>query len=139
MKEILVINAASTLILMGIIWYVHLVHYPLFDRIKGNSFTSYHAEHVRRTTWVVAPLMLIEAFTGSLILIYPSNLIPPLYAWVGMALLIMIWVSTFFFQVPKHRVLSAGFDPRSFQALRRTNLFRTLAWTGRGALAVTII
>lgn len=139
MKEILVIHAASTLILVGIIWYVHLVHYPLFGHVQENSFASYHAEHVRRTAWIVAPLMLIEAFTAFLVLIIPSDLVSPWYAWMGMALLIMVWVSTFFLQVPQHRVLSVGFDSRSLQVLKRTNLIRTLAWTGRGALAAAII
>jgi hypothetical protein len=139
MKVILTLHAVSTLILVGVIWYVHLVHYPLLDHLKRNSFTSYHADHIRRTTRVIAPLMLIEACTAFLVLIIPSKLISPFYAWMGMALLILIWVSTFFQQVPQHRVLSAGFDSKSVQALKRTNLIRTLAWTGRGALVATIV
>ena len=138
MKEVLMIHAVSTLILVGVIWYVHFVQYPLFAHIKETSFASYHAEHVRRSTWIIAPMMLIEAFSAFLVLIIPSDLVSPWYAWVGMVLLITIWFSTFFLQVPQHRVLSAGFNSKSLQVLRRTNLIRTLAWTGRGAL-VSII
>jgi hypothetical protein len=139
MKEILIVHAVCTLILVGIIWYVQIVHYPLFGNITHSSFVPYHAEHVKRTTWLVAPLMLIEACTAFIVVFIPSDLVSPTYAWVGLGLLILIWFSTFFIQVPMHRVLSVGFDVKPYQSLIRTNSIRTLAWTGRGVLAVAML
>ena len=50
---------ASTLFMTGLIWFVQVVHYPLFDRVGAARFVPYHAAHSRRTSWVVAAPMAI--------------------------------------------------------------------------------
>ena len=58
---VLLVNVASTLVLVGLIWFVQVVHYPLFARIGMEEFSRYHAAHTRATTRVVALPMLAEA------------------------------------------------------------------------------
>lgn len=54
------IQAASTWALIGLIWTIQLVHYPLFSVVGDESFTEYAKGHASRITLIVAPLMLLE-------------------------------------------------------------------------------
>ena len=136
---ILSLHCASTLALLGLIWFVQVVHYPLFSLVGREHFVEYERLHQMRTTWVVAPLMSIEALTASLILV--SNLTSPerTLAWFGWILLLLIWLSTAFLQVPLHRRLAAGYDSRTATRLVRSNWVRTIAWTVRGVIALMLM
>lgn len=134
-------HAAVTLFMVGVIWFVQVVHYPLFARV-GSGYATYQIEHMRRTGWVVIPPMLAEA--GLVFLITVGSLLPlgfdtslsPVGASVGAGLLAVVWGSTFFVQVPLHERLARGFDAELAGQLVRGNWIRTLAWTGRGLLAL---
>lgn len=58
----------STLALFGLIWFVQIVHYPLFLRLAPETFAAHEAEHATRTGYVAAPLMLAELFSSLLLL-----------------------------------------------------------------------
>jgi hypothetical protein len=74
--SILLLHAAATLSMTGLIWFVQVVHYPLMARVGRVGFADYEAAHTRRTTWVVAPPMLIEGFTAVVLLLRPPPGIP---------------------------------------------------------------
>ncbi|MCG8583206.1 MAG: hypothetical protein MI757_00650, partial [Pirellulales bacterium] len=61
---ILLLQLVSTLTMVGVIWFVQIVHYPLFGLVGTSDFGRYEQVHQNRTTRVVAPLMLIEAVTA---------------------------------------------------------------------------
>ena len=56
-------HAASTLAMSGGIWFVQIVHYPLFALVADQALGRYEKEHVLRTGWVVGPLMVAEGLT----------------------------------------------------------------------------
>ena len=64
----LLLNAAATFWMVGLIWFVQVVHYPLFSKVGAEGFAAYEASHASRTTWVVAPPMLIEVVTSVLLI-----------------------------------------------------------------------
>lgn len=132
-------NAMSTLFMAGVIWFVQVVHYPLFALVGTTDFGRYEREHAGRTTWVVAPPMLIEAFTATLLLWLRPAGIGLGMAATGAVLVGVIWASTFALQVPMHAKLSAGFEPEAHRNLVATNWVRTAAWTARAGLAVAMI
>lgn len=135
----LLLHCAATLAMVGLIWFVQVVHYPLFSSVGQSPFPEYERLHQKRTTLVVAPLMLIEALTATLIL--TTDLSPSArdLAWIGWVLLVLIWLSTAFLQVPLHRRLAEGYDPLAVRRLVRTNWLRTIAWTLRGFIAVLLL
>jgi hypothetical protein len=136
---LLLIHAASTWAMTGLIWFVQVVHYPLFDRVGLEGFARYELAHSSRTTMVVAPLMLVELTCAAwLVLARPAS-VPAPAAWLGATLVALIWLSTFALQVPQHTVLSSGFDARAHGLLVATNWIRTIAWTLRAALALWMI
>lgn len=121
----------------GVIWFVQVVHYPLFRFADPDQFVAFSAAHQSRTTWVVVPLMLVELATALLLVIRPPEGARAL-AIAGVALLGVIWLSTAFVQVPLHQRLSAGFDEQVIQALVRTNWLRTVFWSARSLIALRL-
>lgn len=53
-------------------------------------------------------------------------------AWLGLAILGIIWISTAFVQVPLHARLEGGWDGVAIERLIRSNWLRTIPWTMRG-------
>lgn len=132
---VLLAHVTATLAMAGLIWFVQIVHYALFNEVGETAFPGYHRGHMRRTTWVVAPLMLVELVTAVwLVGAYPDARL--LWPWWNLGLLAAIWGSTFLSQVPQHRRLAGGFDDRAYRLLLSGNWFRTLAWTVRGLLVL---
>ena len=139
MRTLFLVQLACTLAMTGIIWFVQIVHYPLFARIPPGSFAEYEAEHATKTGWVVGPLMCAELVTAILMLaatFRPAS-IPVAEAVAGAALVLVIWLSTGLIQVPLHDRLSAGYDAETIARLVATNWIRTLAWTARSALTLS--
>jgi hypothetical protein len=132
---LLVLHAAMTLFMVGVIWFVQVVHYPLFSRVGQAAFPEYEHHHVRRTGWVVGLPMLVELATAIAIVWCLGG---PL-AWFGLGLLAVVWTSTGLWQVPAHRRLERGFDAADQRWLVRTNWVRTGAWSARGILAFALL
>jgi hypothetical protein len=133
----LLVQAAATLYMTGLIWFVQLVHYPLMSRVGRDGFADYENAHTRQTSWAVGPPMLAEAATSILIAMQPPAGIPAAGAWLGLGLLAAVWVSTGLLQVPQHRRLSQGFDEAAHRRLVATNWIRVVLWTARGGLVLS--
>lgn len=135
---LLLTHALATLFMTGLIWFVQIVHYPLMASVGAARFTDYETRHMRRTTWVVGPGMLVEAAAAVALLISPPAGAATL-AWIGAALLAVIWLSTALLQAPRHRRLIAGFDERLIRSLVAGNWIRTAAWSARSAIALALL
>lgn len=135
MATVPMIHALATWFMVGLIWFVQIVHYPLMSQVSPTEFAGYSKEHQRRTTWVVAPSMGVEA-VSALVLLASQASGARAAAWIGAALLVIIWLSTFAVQVPLHARLGSGFDREVWRKLVLTNWVRTIAWSARGAIAV---
>lgn len=131
---IFILQLASTWFLVGLIWTIQVVHYPLFAGVGEDRFAAYEATHARLITLVVGPMMLVEAATTLLFLTVRPAGVPVWVAWVGLVLLAIIWISTAALQVPAHGRLAEGFDSGVHASLVATNWIRTIAWTARGVL-----
>jgi hypothetical protein len=120
-------------IMVGVIWYVQIVHYPLFHHIGLDAFVGYETLHRAKTTLVVAGPMLIEAFSAVMLLYARPAWMPAWSAWVGLGLVLVLWVATIFGSIPAHMKLSAGYHADVTNSLIAWNWIRTLAWTIRWA------
>ena len=131
-------HLTATLYMVGLIWFVQLVHYPLLERVGISEFQTYEREHLQRTTWAVSPMVL--EFLSALLMIWirPSQ-IPLWSVWMGISLMLMVWFSTVFVQVPCHRQLEQGFDVAVHRRLVRSNWLRTICWSLRGGLILWMV
>lgn len=139
--ELFVAQLAATLVMAGVIWFVQVVHYPLFAGVGEREFVAYEGEHTRRTGWVVGPPMLVEMVTSTLGLCagLRPEFFPMWAAWTGEALLGAIWISTAAMQVPLHRRLLRGFDGRAAARLVSGNWVRTVGWSLRAGLLLWVV
>jgi uncharacterized membrane protein len=135
----LLLQVASTLAMVGLIWFVQVVHYPLFAQVGRDGFRRYEMDHQRLTSYVVAPLMLTEMITAVLLCWWRPAGIEPVTIWIGLSLLVLIWIMTYTVQVPQHTALVMSYDAGVQQRLVAGNWFRTAAWTVRGALAIGMV
>lgn len=137
MKLILLVHVFATHFMVGLIWFVQIVHYPLFANIGNAQFKEYEERHQRLTTWVVGPVMLVELITAAALLRYgPAELTTP--AWFGLGLLVLIWLATATLSVPAHKALTVEYSANAYQKLVSTNWIRTAAWTVRGLLVLVL-
>ncbi|MGB7323475.1 MAG: hypothetical protein WBD31_01295 [Rubripirellula sp.] len=131
---ILVVNALATWYLVGLIWMVQIVHYNLFDRVGAGGFAAYETDHSRLITPIVGPPMLVEIVTAGLLITMSPVGFPRWAAVLGFAMVVLIWLSTAFIQVPCHSQLASGFDVDVYRRLVHSNWIRTVLWTARGLL-----
>ena len=137
-RLVLFANVASMLMLVGLIWFVQVVHCPQFARVGIDRFTHYQSQHFRLTTWVVALPMLVEAVT-SVALIWKSPAQDlELASWGGLSMVIVNWVSMAVLQVPRLNALTTGFDFQAHRGLVLSNRIRTVAWSMRGGLVLIL-
>jgi delta 1-pyrroline-5-carboxylate dehydrogenase len=59
-KYILLTNLAATRFIVGVVWFVQVVHYSLLARVDREGFALHCGVHSRLTSYVVRPPMLIE-------------------------------------------------------------------------------
>ena len=135
----LILQVASTLAMVGLIWFVQVVHYPLFSRVGLSEFPQYETDHQRLTSWVVIPLMLTELATAILLLWFRPAGVGSTAIWIGIALIAAIWLITFTVHVPLHGILTTNFDTNSHRKLVAGNWWRTVFWTLRGVLVLWMI
>ncbi len=146
LHALMLLHTASTLFMTGLIWFVQIVHYPLMARVGSDSWKAYQEQHMRRTTWVVAPAMLIEAASAILIAVIVtvsarSSVSTDVVAlsWIGAGLLLVIWISTATLQVPAHQRLLRAFEAETHSRLVRSNWIRTAAWSMRAVIAIWLL
>jgi hypothetical protein len=138
-ETLLLIQFTATALMTGIIWFVQIVHYPLFGSVPAESFTRYEQSHTVRTGVVVAPLMLLElASAASLPLLRNPIAFTPTYL-AALGCLALIWASTFLIQVPLHGLLEKRHDMAAISRLVQTNWIRTVLWSVRLGLLATIL
>jgi hypothetical protein len=130
--SVLIISVLCTWGMVGVIWTIQLVHYPMLAVLSALQPATAAQDHARRITWVVGPLMAGEGFTALLLVFRRPPEIGFGTSFVAAAFLGVALLTTVVEQVPLHTALSAGHDDRSAQRLVRTNWVRTAAWTARG-------
>ena len=135
--SILALQAIASGSMCGLIWFVQLVHYPLFCHLEGEQAKKYSLDNQRRTPWVVIPLMLMEMLTALCLAAWPPAAIGRGMALVGVGLILVIWGSTAGIQMPLHARLEREGHPEKVVAkLVQSNWLRTALWTARAILAV---
>ncbi|HEV2094775.1 MAG TPA: hypothetical protein VGR18_16585 [Rubrobacter sp.] len=136
MQLLLLLHVGATLFMVGLIWFVQVVHYPLFGRVGREGFADYSLAHSRLTGLVVGPPMLVEAGTAVALAVRLPEGVPLFLPVLGLILLAVVWLSTALLQSPQHGVLGRGFVPASHRFLVASNWVRTVCWTARGILAL---
>jgi hypothetical protein len=137
---VLIVQAVASGVMAGIIWFVQVVHYPLFTAAAPVDGGDYARENQRRTARVVLPPMLVEAATAAWLAVAPPPEIGRGVAFAGVALVGLVWLSTLAVQMPLHtRLARDGHARATVAALVHGNWPRTVLWTARAVLAAWML
>jgi len=131
-------HLVSTLVLVGIIWTVQLVHYPLMALVPPDRFVAYESAHAPRMAAVVMLPWSVQGVTTAWLLVAPPVGVPftlVLAAAVAASVPVLVTIAA---SVPAHTRLASGFDAGVHRRLVTTNWLRTAAWTMHGAIALAI-
>lgn len=135
----LIVHAAATWFMVGLIWTIQSVHYPLFARVGAGDLIGYESEHTERMVRLLAIPAGVEISTGAaLVWTRPAGVGLWLVLVAG-ALLVAIWTATAFVQVPLHRRLGDQPDASVVVQLVRSNWLRTGLWTVRAVLVAVML
>lgn len=142
MKEFLpVITLTITAFMAGLIWFVQIVHYPIFQKVPPDQFTAFHQAHLAATGKIVMLPMIIELLCSGLMLTIKFD--HPLQNglnYTAAVLTVFIWIVTGLVSVPIHNQLATnGFNAGTIQKLVATNWLRTWAWTVRAGIMAYLL
>lgn len=139
-RPLVIAHVAATLFMVGLIWTIHVVHYPLFAEVGAANYVDYQSAHVERIGIVLAFPWLLEGVTllGVMALAVERRelRVPALVGAVAMAVVLVI---SGVWSAPAHGELADGFDAAVHDRLMTANLVRTLAWSLCGASAVWVM
>jgi len=137
---ILIAQAVASGMMAGIIWFVQVVHYPLFAGVDGPASAGYARENQGRTAWVVLPPMMVEAVAAAWLVARPLPAIGRGPALAGLGMVGLLWLSTLAVQMPLHgRLARDGHARTTVNSLVLSNWPRTILWTGRAVLAAWML
>ncbi len=128
--------------MVGLIWTIHTVHYPLFAFVGDSTYETFQAEHVERIgkllliPWLLEGLTLLAIAALAFLRNRKDIRLPSFLNGAGMAIVLMI---SGFWSAPAHGELADGFDPAVHDRLMNANLIRTLAWTLCGVSAMWVL
>ena len=135
---VFLIQLVTTLVLVGVIWFVQVIHYPLYRKIK-EGFVQYERSHLRRMACFAGPLMFIEAGTAIMLIPMVSAGMLTSLAIVNLVLLVLIWLSTILFSIGQHQQLSVHFSSKTLRALIGCNSIRLVLWTVKGGVLISMV
>lgn len=135
----LVANLAATLVMVGVIWFVQIVHYPLLAIVPMDAASSTALIHQRRTAYVVGLPMAVEGVSTLALLGAVPDEVWWWMPWLGGVLLAVALGSTVLLSVPRHAQMAQNPTPEIGRSLVCTNWPRTIAWSLRGVLGIIML
>ena len=123
------LHLIATSMMVAIIWMVQILHYPSFLFVDKKQYTEFQQFHMKKISYIIVPIMLLELFSGFGILFYIEKAQLSLYA--SLILLVLIWVITGLFFTKYHTELSKKYNRNTILRLIRFNWIRTILWTIR--------
>lgn len=139
MNLLVVLNAASALVMTGVIWFVQVVHYPLLAIVPVENARTVAGEHQSRTAWVVGAPMGIEGVTTLWLMFDRPAGVSLVLAWAGGACVAVALLCTVLLSVPRHARMAENPDARVGRELVLTNWPRTVAWSLHGIIGVVLL
>lgn len=120
--------------LVVLIWIIQIVHYPSFVFYEQKNFVEAMADHQRGISFIVIPLMFAEVFFVCLDMYTQDGKV---FSLLNLILVVAVWLSTFFLQVPIHNKLLIGKSLELIHQLVRTNWIRTGLWSVKLGFLIT--
>lgn len=130
-------NLIASIMLAGIIWFVQLVQFPLFQQVKPAHFLRYEISFKQSSSWFLLVFFLLEAY-GTIGVLAIHRAEHPLLVWSNLILFAFVWITTIGITTPIHTSLMQRYLPEKIRLLHSANWLRTVGWTLKAAVAVLL-
>lgn len=134
-KLLLLIHAFATWALFGIIWFVHVVYHPLYQRM-GQSFSVHERHDLQQMGKLLAPIFFFEWISAILLDIYADSYAFHFFAKVNLILLGTVWVISLVIKLRHKNPKDLLFFTRMHRMLLSSHWIRTVAWSLRGVIVL---
>ena len=134
MKEAILFNFFISSFMFGVIIVTQVVNYPLLLDFLRSDIKNLHNSYVNKISKIVIPSMFLELLIA-LYLVYNGTYL----SYINFGLLIIIYISTFFIQVPIHDNIKYNANMSLFKKLIFSNWIRTFCWLFKSVVSVNII
>jgi hypothetical protein len=124
-------NTIATAVMVGVIWFVQVVHYPLLAQFGSTQSVAVAEQHQTRTGYVVGLPMLVEGLSTLWLLARTPGGVAVWLPWANAVLLAVALGSTVLLSVPLHSKMAVAHNDETGRRLVVTNWPRTIAWTAR--------
>lgn len=133
-----ILHLAATGVMTGLIWTIHVVHYPLFALVN-EPYRPFQEAHMSRVTALLVVPWAVEALSAAGLVLVAAGDLQRNLAVAGLVALAAVVVLTAFGAAPIHGQLVDAFDPDLHRRLLRIDLVRAVVWTARLALAGAMV
>ena len=120
--------------LFSLILITQFVSYPLFLKAGKEQFSKYHQSYTFYISTIVLPAMVLELLLSFNQIIHGIDF----FSVFNLIIIGIIWLSTFFIQVPIHNKIAYRYDKKLIKKLILTNWIRTCAWTCKLIICILI-
>ena len=134
MENLILFNFFISAFMFGLILTTQIVSYPMFINVEKN-ISAYHMNYVNKISTIAAPFMIIE-FSLSLLFVF---LIGSYTSISSFLIMVLIFLCTFFIQVPIHEKLKNSFNISLCNRLIKTNWIRVFLWLFKCVTSFTLI
>ena len=131
-------HLAATGMMVGLMWTIHHVHYPLFRLVGPDHYGEFQQEHMQRISRVLLIPWGTEVVTAGALFVAAPDTELRVLALIGGLGVVAVAGITAVLAAPAHGRLLDGFDERLHRRLLRADAVRTVIWTLRLPLAVWI-
>ena len=129
-ETLAIAHLAPTGFMVGLIWTIHVVHYPLFALVN-EPYRPFQEAHMARITALLVLPWGLEVVTGALLVFAAPAGSATGFALAGMGLIGLLVAITGLGAAPIHGRLVERFDADLHGRLLRVDRVRALAWTLR--------
>ena len=123
MENLILFNFFISSFMLGLILITQIVSYPMFLKAEEN-FSVYHMSYVNKISIIAAPFMIIELLLSLFFVFFIKSYI----AVSTFLIMVLIFLCTFFIQVPIHEKLKNNFNISLCDKLIKTNWIRVFLW-----------
>lgn len=133
-EMVALVHLAATGFMAGLIWTIHVVHYPLFALVN-EPYQPFQQAHMSRISRLLVLPWGVEVVSAAILVFAAPAGAERFLALVGLALVGVILLITAVGAAPIHGRLVDRFDQDLLAALLRVDRLRVLVWTARLVLA----
>lgn len=136
--QILLIHSLFTWVVIGMIWLIQVVYYPL-SKALGDLYQKYEHEQLRYLGFLLVPIYLGEVGTGIALVCIKTAQGDHFLAVLNLVLIGLIYSSALFLRRKKTQIRDLFFIRRLHAILFNTNWFRTILWGIRGFVVYVLL